>query len=157
MSDINYFTQEGYDKLDRELKDMKIRGRKEVADAIEEARSKGDLSENAEYDAAKEAQGFLEDRITKLDNVLANSRIIDTKNLDLSQVRILTKVTILNKKVNKEMQYTLVSPNEADFAKGKISIHSPIGQALVGKEIGDTVEVQVPAGTLELVVLKIEI
>jgi len=157
MSDINYFTQEGYDKLDRELKDMKIRGRKEVADAIEEARSKGDLSENAEYDAAKEAQGFLEDRITKLDNVLANSRIIDTKNLDLSQVRILTKVTILNKKVNKEMQYTLVSPNEADFAKGKISIHSPIGQALVGKEIGDTVEVKVPAGTLELEVLKIEI
>ncbi|MFA5668390.1 MAG: transcription elongation factor GreA [Balneolaceae bacterium] len=157
MSDINYFTQEGYDKLDRELKDMKIRGRKEVADAIEEARSKGDLSENAEYDAAKEAQGFLEDRITKLDNVLANSRIIDTKNLDLSQVRILTKVTILNKKVNKEMQYTLVSPNEADFAKGKISIHSPIGQALIGKEVGDTVEVKVPAGTLELVVLKIEI
>lgn len=157
MSDIHYFTQEGYDKLERELKDMKIRGRKEVADAIEEARSKGDLSENAEYDAAKEAQGFLEDRITKLDNVLANSRIIDTKNLDLSQVRILTKVTILNKKTNKEMQYTLVSPNEADFAKGKISIHSPIGQALIGKEVGDTVEVQVPAGMLELVVLKIEI
>lgn len=157
MSDIHYFTQEGYDKLERELKDMKIRGRKEVADAIEEARSKGDLSENAEYDAAKEAQGFLEDRITKLDNVLANSRIIDTNNLDLSQVRILTKVTILNKKTNKEMQYTLVSPNEADFAKGKISIHSPIGQALIGKEVGDTVEVQVPAGMLELVVLKIEI
>ncbi len=99
----------------------------------------------------------MEDRITKLEDILANSRVLDAKDLDLSQVRVLTKVTILNKKVNKEMQYTLVSPNEADFSKGKISIESPIGQGLVGKKIGDVVEVKVPAGTLELEIKNIEI
>lgn len=157
MSEIHYFTQESYDKLDAELRDLKTRGRKEVAADLEEARSKGDLSENAEYDAAKEAQGFLEDRITKLEDVLANSRIIDTNELDLSQVRVLTKVTILNKKTNKEMQYTLVSPNEADFKQGKISVKSPIGQALIGHKTGDVVEVKVPAGLLELEIKKIEV
>ena len=115
------------------------------------------MSENAEYDAAKEAQGHMEDRITKLEDILANARIIDAKDLDLSKVRVLTKVTILNKKMNKEMQYTLVSANEADFKAGKISVDSPIGKALLGKEIGESVEVKVPAGTLELEIKKIEI
>jgi len=115
------------------------------------------LSENAEYDAAKEAQGHLEDRITKLEDALANARVLDKKDLDLSKVRVLTTVTILNKKMGKEMKYTLVSPNEADFKAGKISVESPIGQALMGREIGESVEVEVPAGTLELEVKNIEI
>lgn len=157
MSNIHYLSKEGFEKLEAELKDLKTRGRREVADDIAEARSKGDLSENAEYDAAKEAQGYLEDRISKLEAVLANSRILDAKDLDLSKVRVLTKVTILNKKTNKEMQYTLVSANEADFAAGKISVESPIGKALIGHEVGDVVQVNVPAGTLELEIKKIEI
>ena len=157
MSKVQYLTQEGYDKLDAELKDLKTRGRREIAADIAEARAKGDLSENAEYDAAKEAQGHLEDRITKLEDALANARVLDTKDLDLSKVRVLTTVTILNKNTDKEMKYTLVSANEADFAAGKISIDSPIGKALMGREIGETVEVEVPAGKLELVVKNIEI
>ncbi|HCD52167.1 MAG TPA: transcription elongation factor GreA, partial [Balneolaceae bacterium] len=124
---------------------------------IAEARDKGDLSENAEYDAAKEAQGHMETRITQLEDILANARIIDAKDLDLTKVRVLTTVTILNKKMGKEMKYTLVSPNEADFAKGKISVDSPIGKSLLGKEIGESVEVDVPAGKLELEIKNIEI
>lgn len=157
MSKVQYLTQEGYDKLDAELKDLKSRGRREIAEEISEARAKGDLSENAEYDAAKEAQGHLEDRITKLEDALANARVLDKKDLDLSKVRVLTTVTILNKKMDKEMKYTIVSPNEADFAAGKISIESPIGKALLGREQGEVVEVDVPAGKLELEILKIEI
>jgi transcription elongation factor GreA len=157
MSKVQYLTQEGYDKLDAELKDLKTRGRREIAEEISEARAKGDLSENAEYDAAKEAQGHLEDRITKLEDALANARVLDKKDLDLSKVRVLTTVTILNKKMDKEMKYTIVSPNEADFAAGKISIESPIGKALLGREQGEVVEVDVPAGKLELEIMKIEI
>ena len=157
MSKVQYLTQEGYDKLEAELKDLKSRGRKEVAEDIAEARAKGDLIENAEYDAAKEAQGHLEDRITKLEDALANARVLDKSELDLSKVRVLTTVTILNKKMDKEMKYTLVSPNEADFKEGKISVDSPIGKALMGREIGETVEVEVPAGKLELEVKNIEI
>jgi transcription elongation factor GreA len=157
MSKVQYLTQEGYDKLDAELKDLKSRGRREIANDISEARAKGDLSENAEYDAAKEAQGHLEDRITKLEDALANARVLDTKDLDLSKVRVLTTVTILNKNVGKEMKYTLVSANEADFAAGKISVDSPIGKALMGREIGETVNVDVPAGELELEVKNIEV
>ncbi|MEX0608304.1 MAG: transcription elongation factor GreA [Balneolaceae bacterium] len=157
MSKVQYLSQEGYDKLDAELKDLKSRGRRDIANEIAEARAKGDLSENAEYDAAKEAQGHMEDRITKLEDILANARVLDAKDLDLSKVRVLTKVTILNKNVGKEMQYTLVSPNEADFAAGKISVDSPIGQGLMGQEIGDTVKVKVPAGEVELEIKKIEI
>ncbi|WP_421774654.1 transcription elongation factor GreA [Gracilimonas sp.] len=157
MSKVQYLTQEGYDKLEAELKDLKTRGRREIAEEIAEARAKGDLSENAEYDAAKEAQGHMEDRITKLEDALANARVLDKSELDLSKVRVLTTVTILNKKMDKEMKYTLVSPNEADFAAGKISVESPIGQALMGREIGETVEVEVPAGKLELEVKNIEI
>ena len=157
MSKIQYLSQEGYDKLDQELRDLKTRGRREIAEDIAEARAKGDLSENAEYDAAKEAQGHMETRITQLEDILANARVLDAKDLDLTKVRVLTKVTILNKKMKKEMKYTLVSPNEADFAKCKISVDSPIGAALLGKEIGDVVTVTVPAGILELEILKIEI
>lgn len=157
MSKVQYLTQEGYDKLDAELRDLKTRGRREIAEEIAEARAKGDLSENAEYDAAKEAQGHLEDRITKLEDALANARVLDKKDLDLSKVRVLTTVTILNKMMNKEMKYTIVSPNEADFSAGKISIESPIGKALLGREQGEVVEVDVPAGKLELEILKIEI
>lgn len=157
MSKVQYLTQEGYDKLEAELKDLKTRGRREIAEEIAEARAKGDLSENAEYDAAKEAQGHLEDRITKLEDALANARVLDKNDLDLSKVRVLTTVTILNKKMDKEMKYTLVSANEADFAAGKISIDSPIGKALMGREIGEVVEVDVPAGKLELEIKNIEI
>lgn len=157
MSKIQYLSQEGYDKLDLELRDLKTRGRREIAEDIAEARAKGDLSENAEYDAAKEAQGHLETRITQLEDILANARILDAKDLDLTKVRVLTTVTILNIKMKKTMKYTLVSPNEADFSKGKISVDSPIGAALLGKEVGDVVTVQVPAGTLELEIQKIEV
>jgi len=155
MSKVNYLSKEGYEKLEAELRDLKTRGRKQIAEDIAEARAKGDLSENAEYDAAKEAQGHLETRIAKLENTLATSRIIDSKDIDTSKVYLLSKITILNKKVGKEMTYQLVSKDEADFAAGKISVDSPIGKALLGKEKGDNVEVDVPAGKLELEILDI--
>ncbi len=157
MAKANYLSQEGYDKLDAELRDLKTRGRREIADDIAEARAKGDLSENAEYDAAKEAQGHLETRIQELENTLATAKILDTKNMDTSKVYLMSKVTILNVKMKKEMSYILVGKDEADFASGKISVDSPIGSALLGKEVGDIVEVTVPAGTLHLEVKKIEI
>lgn len=152
----NYLSKEGYEKLDKELRDLKTRGRKEIAEEIAEARAKGDLSENAEYDAAKEAQGYLEKRIAELENTLATSSIIDDKNIDDTKAYLLSTVTILNKKTNKEMKYTLVSKDEADFKAKKISVDSPIGQAILGKEVGDVVEVDVPAGKLELEIKKIE-
>ena len=157
MAKANYLSQEGYDKLDAELRDLKTRGRREIADDIAEARAKGDLSENAEYDAAKEAQGHLETRIQELENTLATAKILDTKNMDTSKVYLMSKVTILNVKMKKEMSYILVGKDEADFGSGKISVDSPIGSALLGKEVGDVVEVTVPAGTLHLEVKKIEI
>jgi len=157
MAKANYLSQEGYDKLDAELRDLKTRGRRAIAEDIAEARAKGDLSENAEYDAAKEAQGHLETRIQELENTLATAKILDTKNMDTSKVYLMSKVTILNMKVKKEMSYTLVGKDEADFASGKISVDSPIGSALLGKEVGQVVEVIVPAGTLHLEVKKIEI
>jgi len=155
MSKVNYLSKEGYEKLEAELRDLKTRGRKQIAEDIAEARAKGDLSENAEYDAAKEAQGHLETRIAKLENTLATSRIIDSKDIDTSKVYLLSKITILNKKVGKEMTYQLVSKDEADFAAGKISVDSPIGKALLGKEKGEIVEVDVPAGKLELEIMDI--
>jgi transcription elongation factor GreA len=153
---VNYLSEEGFRKLENELKELKGNGRKDIANQIAEARAKGDLSENAEYDAAKEAQGYLEKRIAELENTLAQSRILDNKNIDTSKVYILSTVTILNKKVNKEMKYTIVSPQEADFKEKKISVDSPIGQALMGNKVGDIVEVDVPAGKLELEILNIE-
>jgi len=152
----NYLSKEGYEKLDKELRDLKTRGRKEIAEEISEARSKGDLSENAEYDAAKEAQGHLEKRIAELENTLATASIIDDREIDSSKAYVLSTVTILNKKTNKEMKYTLVSKDEADFKQGKISVDSPIGKSILGKEVGDVVKVKVPAGTLELEILNIE-
>lgn len=152
----NYLSKEGYEKLDKELRDLKTRGRREIAEEISEARAKGDLSENAEYDAAKEAQGHLESRIAELENTLATASILDEKNIDTSKVYLLSTITILNKKTNKEMKYSLVSKDEADFKAGKISVESPIGQAILGKEIGDVVEVKVPAGILELEIKNIE-
>ncbi|HKJ47089.1 MAG TPA: transcription elongation factor GreA [Balneolales bacterium] len=153
---VNYLSEEGFRKLEKELKELKGKGRKDIANQIAEARAKGDLSENAEYDAAKEAQGHLEKRIAELENTLAQSRILDGRNIDTSKVYILSTVTILNKKVNKEMKYTIVSPQEADFKEKKISVDSPIGKALMGNEVGDIVEVDVPAGKLELEIINIE-
>ena len=153
---INYLSKEGYDKLKDELKDLVTRGRKEIANQINEARSHGDLSENAEYDAAKEAQGKMETRISELEKIIANSRVLDNKNIDNSKVYILSTVTIFNKKTGKEMKYTLVSKDEADFNKGKISIDSPIGKALMGRPVGDSVKVKVPAGILELEIRDIQ-
>lgn len=152
----NYLSKEGYEKLDKELRDLKTRGRKEIAEEISEARAKGDLSENAEYDAAKEAQSHLETRIAELENTLATASIIDKKDINTSKAYLLSTVTILNKKTNKEMKYTLVSKDEADFKQGKISVDSPIGKGILGTEIGDVVEIDVPAGKLELEIKKIE-
>jgi len=153
---MNYLSKEGYESLDAELRVLKTKGRRDIAGQIADARAQGDLSENAEYDAAKEAQGHLEKKIAELEHVLATSKIIDEKNIDNSKVYILSTVTILNKKVKKEMKYTLVAPQEANFKLNKISIDSPIGQALLGKAVGETAEAIVPAGKLELEILKIE-
>ena len=153
---INYLSQEGFDKLNEELRDLKTRGRREIAAKIDEARSHGDLSENAEYEAAKEEQAYMEKRIAELENAMAHARVLDDKNVDLSKVTVLSTVSVLNKKTNKKMKYTLVSPQEADFNLGKISIESPIGAALMGKVIYDLVKVNVPAGVLEFEILNIE-
>ncbi|HMB97920.1 MAG TPA: transcription elongation factor GreA [Balneolaceae bacterium] len=152
----NYLSKEGYERMEAELRDLKTRGRKEIAEEIAEARAKGDLSENAEYDAAKEAQGYLEKKIAELEHTLATSEIIDERNIDDTKAFLLSTVTILNRKTNKEMKYTLVSKDEADFKEKKISVDSPIGQAILGKEVGDIVDVNVPAGKLKLEIKKIE-
>ena len=155
MSEIRYFTKDGLDKLKEELHRMQTKDRADMARQIAEARDKGDLSENAEYDAAKEAQGYLETRIAKLENDLANARVIDESKLDTSKVLILTKVKVKNLKVNKEFTYQIVSPNEANLKEKKISKDSPIGKGLLGKAVGDIAEIQVPAGLLKLEVLDI--
>lgn len=155
MSEVTYLSQEGYDALKQELHELKSKGRKEIAAAIQEAREKGDLSENAEYDAAKEAQGMMEKKIAELEAIYAVAKVIDTTNLDNSQVYLLSKVTVLNKKVNKKVTYQVVSPKEADFKLGKISSESPIGKALMGTKIGETVKASVPAGTIEFEILDI--
>lgn len=156
MAKTNYLSKEGYEKLDKELHKLKTEGRKQIAEDIAEARAKGDLSENAEYDAAKEAQGHLEKRIAELENALANAKVLEEKDINIDKAYLLSTVTILNKKTDKEMKYTLVSKDEADFKKNKLSVDSPIGQAILGREKGETVEVDVPAGKLELEILKIE-
>ncbi len=152
----NYLSKEGYEKLEAELRDLKTRGRKEIANDIAEARAKGDLSENAEYDAAKEAQGMLEKRIAELENALANARVLDEEDIKTDKAYLLSTVTILNHKIDKEVKYTLVSPDEADFKKNKISIESPIGKAVLGSEVGDVKKVEVPAGTMKLEIKNIE-
>lgn len=157
MSNVSYLTPEGMDNLKSELEDLKTRGRDEVAKAIAEAREKGDLSENAEYDAAKDAQGLLELRINTLEKTLANSRIIDASQLDASRVTILSKVTIKNLKVKKELTYQLVSESEANLKEKKISVDSPIGKGLLGKEKGDIAEVTTPAGIIKFEIINIEL
>ncbi len=153
---INYLSQEGFDKIKAELRELTINGRRDIAQQIAEARSHGDLSENAEYEAAKEAQSHLEKRIAELELIMATARVIDDKNLENDKVYLLSKVTILNKKLNKQMVYTIVSAQEADFKENKISSDSPIGAALMGKKVGETVIVKVPAGNLELEIINIE-
>lgn len=155
MTGITYMTKEGYEKLKAELEEMKTTGREQVAKAIAEAREKGDLSENAEYDAAKDAQGMLELKINELEKALANARIIDESMLDTSKVTVLSNVTIRNKKTGKDLTYKLVAEAEADLKNKKISVTSPIGQGLLGKSIGDCAVVQTPAGQMEFEIIDI--
>ena len=155
MSQIVYFTEEGLRKLKEELHFLKTKERPSISRQIAESRDKGDLSENAEYDAAKEAQGLLELKISKLEDTLSNARIVDESQLDTSKVLILCKVTIKNIKTGQKMTYTLVPENEADLKSGKISIGSPIAKGLLGKEKGDTADVVVPNGTITFEIVDI--
>ena len=155
MSTI-YLSQEGYDNLKEELNTLKSVDRPRVINQIAEARDKGDLSENAEYDAAKEAQGLLEARIAKLENDVANSRVLDQSEMDTSTVHLLTKVTIKNTANDMEMTYAIVSESEADFAAKKISATSPIGKGLLGKSIGDIADIEVPNGILHFEIIDIQ-
>ncbi len=155
MSEARYFTEEGLKKLREELKQLKSVERPKISQQIAEARDKGDLSENAEYDAAKEAQGLLELKISKIDLSLRNARVIDESKMDNSKVLLLSTVTIKNLKNNATMKYTLVPEEEADLKSGKISVESPIAKGLLGKEVGDKVEITVPAGTIPFEVIEI--
>jgi transcription elongation factor GreA len=155
MSHISYYTQEGLEKLKNEVKILQTVERPKISQQIAEARDKGDLSENAEYDAAKEAQGLLEARIAKLEDLIANGRIIDESQIDTSKVYILSKVKIKHLKLKKDFEYTLVAENEADIKLGKISIESPIGKGLVGKEIGDIADIETPNGVVQFEILGI--
>ncbi len=157
MSNYTYLTQGGYDKLKAELETLKSVGRREAAHAIAEARAQGDLSENAEYDAAKDAQGLLELKISEMETVFSSARIIDESLLDASKVAILANVTIKNLKTGKEMTYKLVSETEADAKLMKISVTSPIGHGLLGKVIGDIAKVVTPGGSMEFEILDITV
>ena len=155
MSEINYYTPEGLDNLKSEIKQLESIERPKISQQIAEARDKGDLSENAEYDAAKEAQGMLEARIAKLKNKLANARIIDDSEIDNSKVFILSTVKIKNIKNNMELSYTLVAENEANIKAGKISVDSPIGKGLLGKAVGDIADINTPVGIMKFEILSI--
>lgn len=155
MSTVSYYTADGLKKLREELNHLKDVERPRASQAIADARDKGDLSENAEYDAAKEAQGLLEMKISKLEETLSTARLIDESQLDVSKVLVLSKVRIKNLANNMEMNYTLVAESEADLKSGKISVSSPIGKGLLGKKVGETAEVQVPNGTLKFEILSI--
>jgi len=155
MSQVSYYTAEGLKKLKEELDQLKSIERPKSSQAIADARDKGDLSENAEYDAAKEAQGLLEMRISKLEDVYANARLIDESQLDLSKVLVLSIVKIKNVTNGMEMKYTLVAESEANLKTGKISVTSPIGKGLLGKSVGDIAEIQVPNGALKFEILEI--
>jgi transcription elongation factor GreA len=157
MANYIYLTQGGFDKVKAELDELKSTGRQEAARAIAEARAQGDLSENAEYDAAKDAQGLLELKISELEAVISNARIIDESQLDDSKVAILSNVTIKNLKTGKEMTYKLVSETEADAKQLKISVTSPIGQGLLGKIKGEIAKVTTPAGQMEFEVVDITV
>ena len=155
MSKTSYYTQGGLNKLKEELNYLKDIERPKASQAIAEARDKGDLSENAEYDAAKEAQGMLEMRIARMEENYANARLIDESQLDTSKVLVLSTVELFNKANGMKMTYTLVAQSEADLKTGKISVNSPIGQGLLGKEVGDMAEISVPNGTIKLEITKI--
>ena len=155
MSKVSYYTEEGIKKLREELDQLKSVERPKASQAIADARDKGDLSENAEYDAAKEAQGLLEMRIAKLEETLANARVIDESQLDTSKVLVLSKVKIKNRTNGMVMTYTLVAESEADLKTGKISVSSPIGKGLLGKSVGDVAEIKVPNGTMNFEILEI--
>ena len=155
MTQINYYTEGGLKRLKDELRQLKSVERPAVTRQIAEARDKGDLSENAEYDAAKEAQGLLEARIAKLDNVIANARVVDESKMDNSKAYILSKVTIKNLTNNMMLMYQLVAENEADIKSKKLSIESPIGKGLLGKELGDVVEIQIPSGIVKFEIVEI--
>jgi len=155
MSDIQYFTKEGHEKIKQELHFLKTEERTRITQAIAEARDKGDLSENAEYDAAKEAQGHLEDKIRQMETLIANARVIDSSQLDTSKVSILCKVKVMNHNVGKEAVYQLVSETEANLKENKISVKSAIGAGLLGKAKGEVIEISVPAGTVKLEILDI--
>ena len=150
-----YLTEEGLQKLKDEIRHMESVERPKISQQIAEARDKGDLSENAEYDAAKEAQGLLEMKISKMEETLAGARLIDESQLDTSKVLVLSTVKIKNQTNGMEMSYTLVAESEADLASGKISVNSPIGKGLLGKSVGDTAEIQVPNGTMKFDILEI--
>lgn len=152
---IAYYTAEGLKKLKDELHNLKTVERPKISQQIAEARDKGDLSENAEYDAAKEAQGLLEARIAKMEDLVANARLIDESQVDNSKVYILSRVKIKNLKNNAVVEYTLVAENEANLAEKKISVDSPIGKGLLGKKVGDVAKVQIPAGLIDFEVLEI--
>ncbi|KXK37812.1 MAG: transcription elongation factor GreA [Saprospiraceae bacterium] len=154
---VSYMTQEGYDKLKAELEELKTKGREDVAKAIAEAREKGDLSENAEYDAAKNAQGMLELKINELEKAFSSARIVDEASLDLSKVTILSNVTIQNMKNNNKVTYKIVSETEANLKERKISINSPIGQGLLGMSVGDVAKIQTPAGLVEFKIVEISL
>ena len=156
MSTVSYYTAEGLKKLREELNHLKDVERPRASQAIAEARDKGDLSENAEYDAAKEAQGLLEMKIAKMEETLSTARLIDESQLDVSKVLVLSKVRIKNQANNMEVNYTLVAESEADLKSGKISVNSPIGKGLLGKAVGEIAEVTVPNGTLKFEILSIE-
>ena len=155
MAKVSYYTEEGLNRLKAELNEMKTKGRTHIAHQIAEARDKGDLSENAEYDAAKDAQGLHEMKIAKLEEVLSSARILDESSIDTSMVAVLSTVKIKNKKNGVEMSYTLVSEEEADLKTGKISVSSPIGKGLLGKRVGEIAEIKIPAGTVEFEVVDI--
>jgi transcription elongation factor GreA len=155
MAKISYYTEEGLNRLKAELNEMKTKGRTEIARQIAEARDKGDLSENAEYDAAKDAQGLHEMKIAKLEEILSNARILDESSIDTSLVAVLSTVQIKNKKNGAVMSYMLVSEEEADLKAGKISVGSPIGKGLLGKKVGELAQIQIPAGVVEFEILDI--
>jgi len=155
MSNYTYFTKEGYDKIVAELDELKTTGRQKVAAAIAEARDKGDLSENAEYDAAKDAQGLLELKINEMEIVMANARILDESQLDTSQVTVFCNVKIKNVKSKKTLTYKLVSETEADLKAKKISVSSPVGKGLLGKKVGEIAVIETPRGGIEFEILEI--
>lgn len=157
MAKATYITEEGLANLKKELEQLTLVERPAISQQIAEARDKGDLSENAEYDAAKEAQGLLEMRIARMEDMVANSRIIDESKIDTSHVQILNRVKIKNIKNSQQVEYTLVSESEADIKSGKISVATPIARGLLGKEVGDVVEIKVPSGVMSFEIMEISI